>query len=168
MSSRLSDLHIAVMCDTLNEIGKGSCCLWQHADPRRLIVPRNRRTHRWTPAFDITTIPDDVLLSESARRIRAKQMTSPRPKVLRQCEHCLQPFGAREMRQHLPLCPERKNPTAPVRKGWTLRELRSTDDQEADTYRYWQSLPVGDRIVGTWELTKAANSIRKAGENVSE
>jgi hypothetical protein len=123
--------------------------------------------NRWTPDFDITTIPDSVLLTESARRIRAKQIESPRPRVLRQCEHCLKPFGAREMRKHLPLCPERNNPGTPRREGWTVRKVGGTDEQNVDAYLYWQSLPVGDRIVGTWELTKAANSIRKADKNVS-
>lgn len=123
--------------------------------------------NRWTPDFDLTTIPDSVLLTESARRIRAMQIASPRPRVLRQCEHCLKPFGAREMRKHLPLCPERNNPGTPGRKGWTVRKLGTTDEQNVDAYRYWQSLPVGDRIVGTWELTKSANSIRKVAKNVS-
>jgi hypothetical protein len=124
--------------------------------------------NRWTPSFDIATVPDDVLLSESARRLRARQAVSPRPKVLRQCEHCLQPFGAREMRKHLPMCPKRRNPATSDRAEWAVRKHRSSDAQDADAYRYWQSLPVGARIVGTWELTEAANSIRKANTNVSK
>lgn len=39
---------------------------------------------------------------EWMRRIRAGK--SPRPKVLRACPKCRLPFGARELRQHIPLC----------------------------------------------------------------
>jgi hypothetical protein len=117
---------------------------------------------RWTPKFDITSVPDNVLLAESARRLRARQVTAPRPKVLRQCPHCLQPFGAREMRKHLPVCPKRQNPVTNARANWTVREVSEPEEQDARAYRYWQSLPVGDRILATWELTEAAYSIRKA------
>ena len=117
---------------------------------------------RWTAKFDITTVPDAVLLAESGRRLRARQTVAPRPKVLRECQHCLQPFGAREMRKHLPVCPNRDNPVTTPHPGWTLRKVTAPDDQDARTYRYWQRLPVGDRIVATWELTEAAYSIEKA------
>src|SRR5208337_797665 len=89
----------------------------------------------WTPHFDITTIPDDVLLRESARQLR-----SPRAKVLRQCPKCGEPFGARELRKHLPQCVEpavngmRLNPSRVVRK------VSSVEEQEAENYRYWQSI----------------------------
>jgi hypothetical protein len=33
--------------------------------------------------------------------------------------------------------------------------------QDERTYLYWQSLPVGDRIVATWELTEAAYAIQR-------
>ena len=119
-------------------------------------------TH-WTPKFDITTIPDDVLLTESARRLRGRQVVAPRPKVLRQCPHCLKPFGARELRKHLPACPNRDKPLDNPRAGWTLRRVTDPEEQDARAYRYWQSRPVGDRIVATWELTEAAYSIQKVG-----
>jgi len=73
----------------------------------------------WTPHFDITTIPDDVLLRESARRLRARQLRSPRAKVLRQCPKCGEPFGARELRKHLPQCVE------PAVNGMRLRQTRT-------------------------------------------
>jgi hypothetical protein len=74
----------------------------------------------WTPHFDITTIPDDVLLRESARRLRARQLRSPRAKVLRQCPKCGEPFGARELRKHLPQCVE------PAVHGMRLRQTRTS------------------------------------------
>ena len=49
---------------------------------------KSHRAPGWSPRFDITTIPDDVLLRESARRLRARQLNSPRAKVLRQCPKC--------------------------------------------------------------------------------
>ena len=116
---------------------------------------------RWTPKFDIMTVPDDVLFAESARRQRARQIDPPRPKVLRQCPHCFQPFGAREMREHVPACPNRSNPIQSERAGWTVRKVTDPAEQDARTYRYWQSLPVGERIIATWQLTEAAYSIQK-------
>lgn len=115
---------------------------------------------RWSPAFDISTVPDGVLLRESARRLRARQAVAPRAKVLRQCSHCLQAFGARELRRHLPTCPNRKK-QAPTRLGWTVRKAVDAIDQDLRAYRYWQSLPLGDRILATWELTEAAYSIKR-------
>ena len=82
----------------------------------------------WTPHFDITTIPDEVLLRESARRLRARQLRSPRAKVLRQCPKCGEPFGARELRKHLPRCVQptvngmRLNPSRAVRKVTSAEE----------------------------------------------
>jgi|GEM_PF-2683302 len=122
----------------------------------------------WTPHFDITTIPDDVLLRESARRLRARQLRSPRAKVLRQCPKCGEPFGARELRKHLPQCVQpaangmRLNPSRVVRK------VSSVEEQEAENYRYWQSIPVGDRLVAVCELSEAAYAIRELGQNANQ
>ena len=122
----------------------------------------------WTPHFDITTIPDDVLLRESARRLRARQVRSPRAKVLRQCPKCGEPFGARELRKHLPQCVQpalngmRLNPSRVVRK------VSSVEEQEAENYRYWQSIPVRARLVAVCELTEAAYAIREIGQNANQ
>jgi hypothetical protein len=122
----------------------------------------------WTPHFDITTIPDDVLLRESARRLRARQLHSPRAKVLRQCPKCGEPFGARELRKHLPRCVEpaahgmRLNPSRVVRK------VSSVEEQEAENYRYWQSIPVGARRVAVCELSEAGYAIRELGQNANQ
>lgn len=50
-----------------------------------------------------------------------------------------------------------------MRADWTIRKIKREQDQNAQTYRYWQSRPVGERIVATWELTEAAYSIKRVG-----
>ena len=38
----------------------------------------------------------------------------------------------------------------------TIRRVTDLAEQEAETYRYWQSQPVGDRLVAVCELSEAA------------
>jgi hypothetical protein len=38
----------------------------------------------------------------------------------------------------------------------TIRRVTNLDEQEAESYRYWQSQPVGDRLVAVCELSEAA------------
>jgi hypothetical protein len=38
----------------------------------------------------------------------------------------------------------------------TIRRITDLDEQEAETYRYWQSRPVGERLVAVCELSEAA------------
>ena len=129
---------------------------------------RSNQVAGWTPHFDITTIPDDVLLRESGRRLRARQLRSPRAKVLRQCPKCGEAFGARELRQHLPQCVEAAANGMKLNPSRTVRKVSSIEEQEAENYRYWQSIPVGDRLVAVCELTEAAYSIRKRGQNANQ
>jgi len=35
----------------------------------------------------------------------------------------------------------------------TIRKITDPKQQQAETYRYWQSLPVGDRLVAVWEAS---------------
>lgn len=37
----------------------------------------------------------------------------------------------------------------------TIRRVTDLDEQEAETYRYWQSRPVGERLVAVCELSEA-------------
>lgn len=122
----------------------------------------------WTSHFDITSIPDDVLLRESARRLRARQLSSPRAKVLRQCPKCGEPFGARELRKHLPRCVQPTVIGMSLNPNRAVRKVTSVDEQEAENYRYWQSIPVGDRLVAVCELTEAAYAIRELGQNADK
>lgn len=117
----------------------------------------------WTPQFDIETIPDNVLLRESARRLRARQLRSPRAKVLRQCPKCGEPFGARELREHLPRCVRPTVNGIALNPNRIVRKVTSVEEQEAENYRYWQSIPVGDRLRAVCELTEAAYAIRELG-----
>ncbi|MFZ0393170.1 MAG: hypothetical protein WCF17_05710 [Terracidiphilus sp.] len=38
----------------------------------------------------------------------------------------------------------------------TLRRVTDIEEQDAETYRYWQSRPVGERLVAVCELSEAA------------
>ena len=122
----------------------------------------------WTPHFDITTVPDDVLLRESARRLRARQLRSPRAKVLRQCPKCGEPFGARELRKHLPQCVDPAAHGMMFNPSRVVHKVSSLEEQEAENYRYWQSIPVGERLVAVCELSEAAYAIRKVGQNAKQ
>jgi hypothetical protein len=63
----------------------------------------------WTPALDMTTIPDDVLAREWSRRAVAKRNSSlaGRKKVLKPCLQCGATLGSRERRSHK--CPARES-----------------------------------------------------------
>jgi uncharacterized protein (DUF736 family) len=36
----------------------------------------------------------------------------------------------------------------------TIRRVTDRDEQDAETYRYWQSLPAGERLAAGWETTR--------------
>jgi hypothetical protein len=38
----------------------------------------------------------------------------------------------------------------------TLRRVTDLEEQQDETYRYWQSQPVGDRLIAVCELSQAA------------
>jgi hypothetical protein len=38
----------------------------------------------------------------------------------------------------------------------TIRRIADPERQEAETYQYWQSLPVGDRLSAVWDVSAAA------------
>ena len=38
----------------------------------------------------------------------------------------------------------------------TIRRVTDLDEQEAETYRYWQSRPVGERLIAVCELSEEA------------
>ncbi len=38
----------------------------------------------------------------------------------------------------------------------TIRKVTDLKQQQAETYRYWQSLPVGDRLVAVWKASADA------------
>lgn len=125
---------------------------------RRRKALKDKKTHL-IRIFDIRSVPDDVLFAESARRMRARQKTPPRAEVLRPCPKCGHPYGARKLRAHLPGCAgtavTSPNPNRMIRK------IMNREDQEAENYRYWQSLPIGERLAAVCEVTEAAYSIQK-------
>lgn len=113
----------------------------------------------WTRRFDMRTVPDEVLFAESARRMRARQKTPPRAEVLRPCPKCGEPYGTRKLRAHIPDCTgtavTNQNPDRMIRK------IIHREEQDAENYRYWQSLPPGERLAAVCEVTEAAYSIQK-------
>jgi hypothetical protein len=42
-----------------------------------------------------------------------------------------------------------------------VRKVTSREEQEAENYRYWQSIPVGDRLAAVCEVTEAAYAVKK-------
>jgi hypothetical protein len=40
----------------------------------------------------------------------------------------------------------------------TIRRINDPEEQEIETYRYWQSRPVGERLLAVCELSEAAYS----------
>lgn len=38
----------------------------------------------------------------------------------------------------------------------TLRRVTDVEEQQAETYRYWQSRPIGERLLAVCELSEAA------------
>ena len=41
-----------------------------------------------------------------------------------------------------------------------LRVVTDPEEQQAETYRYWQSVPVGERLNAVMELSKTLYSLR--------
>jgi hypothetical protein len=44
----------------------------------------------------------------------------------------------------------------------TIRRVTDLDEQEAESYRYWQSRPVGERLTAICELSEAAYAFAAA------
>jgi transcriptional regulator NrdR family protein len=115
---------------------------------------------RWRAEVDISSIPDEILLAESARRMRSRQVIPLRAKVLRQCPKCGEAYGTSELRKHVPRCVptvKTSSETNPYRK---IRVVSSVEDQEAENYRYWQSLPIEERLSAVAEVTKSAYALK--------
>ena len=44
----------------------------------------------------------------------------------------------------------------------TIRRVADPAQQQAETYRYWQSLPIGERLAAVWTVSEAAYSFAAA------
>jgi len=44
----------------------------------------------------------------------------------------------------------------------TIRRVTDIEEQQAETYRYWQSRPVGERLIAVCELTESAYAFAAA------
>ena len=47
-----------------------------------------------------------------------------------------------------------------------VRRVLDTEQQQRETYLYWQSLPVGDRLSAVWDVSEAAYSFAAAFKGV--
>ena len=65
--------------------------------------------------WDFSEVPDEAILSEAGRRQRKKART--RPKVMHPCKHCGKLFGAKEVREHWPVCPKKPIRGTAKKKG---------------------------------------------------
>lgn len=48
----------------------------------------------------------------------------------------------------------------------TIRRVTDLEQQQAETYRYWQSLSVGDRLSAVWDASEAAYAFAAAFKGV--
>lgn len=48
----------------------------------------------------------------------------------------------------------------------TIRRVTEPEQQEAETYRYWQSLPIGARLSAVWDVSEAAYAFAAAFKGV--
>ena len=49
----------------------------------------------------------------------------------------------------------------------TIRRAASPEEQQMETHRYWQSLPIGDRLSAVWEVSQAAYAFAAAFKGVA-
>jgi len=49
----------------------------------------------------------------------------------------------------------------------TLRRVTDLEEQQAETYRYWQSRPVAERLVAVCELSEAAYAFKESFKGVA-
>lgn len=48
----------------------------------------------------------------------------------------------------------------------TIRRVRDPQTQQAEAYRYWQGLSVGDRLTAVWDVSAAAFAFAAAFRGV--
>ena len=48
----------------------------------------------------------------------------------------------------------------------SIRRVTDAERQQAETYRYWHSLSVGDRLSAVWDVSEAAYSFAAAFKGV--
>lgn len=48
----------------------------------------------------------------------------------------------------------------------SVRRVINIEQQQLESYRYWQSLPIGDRLSAVWDVSEAAYSFAAAFKGV--
>ena len=135
------------------------CCWKKLPHAGEPINSKDRTAHIGPRASTCAPFQAGVLFAESARRMRARQKTPPRIEVLRPCPKCGAPYGARKLRAHIPSCTGM--PVTSPNPHQMIRKIINLADQDAENYRYWQSLPLGERLAAVCEVTEAAYSLQK-------
>jgi len=49
----------------------------------------------------------------------------------------------------------------------TIRRVANPEQQQMETYRYWQSQPIGDRLSAVWDISQAAYAFAAAFKGAS-
>ncbi len=49
---------------------------------------------------------------------------------------------------------------SPDHSDWPMRKITDPEEQQCETYRYWASKTVGERLEAVWEVTQAAYAIQ--------
>ncbi len=49
----------------------------------------------------------------------------------------------------------------------TIRWNVTAEEQQSETYRYWQNVSVAERLVGVWEVSRDAYTLRGYDDNAS-
>jgi hypothetical protein len=49
----------------------------------------------------------------------------------------------------------------------TIRKVTDLEEQQAETYRYWQSRPVAERLAAVCELSEAAYAFKRSFKGVA-
>jgi hypothetical protein len=49
----------------------------------------------------------------------------------------------------------------------TIRKVTDLEEQQAETYRYWQSRPVAERLAAVCELSEAAYAFKESFKGVA-
>lgn len=48
----------------------------------------------------------------------------------------------------------------------TIRKVTDTEQQQLETYAYWQTLSIGDRLSAVWDVSESAYSFAAAFQGV--
>lgn len=56
--------------------------------------------------------------------------------------------------------------TVSMSENKTIRRITDTEEQQQETYAYWQTLSIGDRLSAVWDVSESAYSFAAAFQGV--